>query len=595
MKYWQKLLHYRTQVLGKNESEIDSPEFFVSAEGKKSPQKELEAMIAGLNSDKAQSFVCKFPLRYKWLKNTIENNWSFTTSSCDIYNSFVNKLDAKNLSLVFSSFYINNPGSTFGHTFIRVSRYENFHNNELLDYAINFAAEDAKDGVVLYMLKGLAGYYPGRFSVVPYYYKIREYNDHEFRDIWDYDLGLTKDQISRVVDHIWELGSVHFDYFYFTENCSYHILGLLNVAYDDVDVMSVLSPIYVLPIDTVKEMKNLGLIKDRKVRVSAYGRLLKETEDFSSKKLELVKDVASHPDLVEKITKSYNDKEAADLLDASISALDYLKAEKILLNEKKTTEQRESLLEQRAINPHISETLKFDPKKMFPPDESHDSSRLGIFAGDRYKEGSFTGLEWRAAQHELLDPSQGQLKNSQVVIFDVKLRYQSVDYVTKNVILDRFRMVDLKKYQPSDFWNNSVSFDLAVGLDQRKDCQSKDCVDPTLTFGVGNSTAFGEDIILTFLLGGNYLYDRIYENDSLLGLGPKLNFLILKDKFSLGVDASYFLPSELFDGWLKRRVTYDLDLRYFMHQNTSLFFKTSHIDQDVGNFHEAQVGVYFYH
>ena len=74
-----------------------------------------------------------------------------------------------------------------------------------------------------------------------------------------------------------------------------------------------------------------------------------------------------------------------------------------------------------------------------------------------------------------------------------------------------------------------------------------------------------------------------------------MNFLILKDHFSLGLDAGYFLPTELFDRWLKRRITYDLDFRYFLKRNTGLFFKTNNIDQDVGNLHEAQVGVYFYH
>lgn len=595
MSYWHKLLHYRPNLLGKMVSEVDSKDFFVSKDGKNSPEAELEKFIELLNSDKAQTYVCKFPLRYKWLKETIMNDWSFTTKSCAIYNSFVGKLEAKNLSLVFSSFYINNPGSTFGHTFLRVSRYKDFRQNELLDYAINFAAQSSKDNVVLYMMKGLAGYYPGKFAVVPYYYKIREYNDHEFRDIWDYDLGLNQEQINRVVDHIWEMGEVYFDYFYFTENCSYHILGLLNVAYDDVDILSGLSPIYVLPIDTVKEMKKLSLIKDRKVRVSAYGKLLKETEGYTTDKLNLVKEIANNPALAKDITEKYEVKEGADLLDASISALDYLKAEKVLLNDKKTTEEREELLVLRAENPHISEELKFDSKKMNAPDDAHDSSRLGIFAGDRYQQGTFTGLEWRAAQHDLLDPHQGHLKNSQVVMFDIRLRYQTIDFDSQKFILDRFRMIDLKKYQASDFWNSSVSFDLAIGFDQRKDCQSKDCLDPILTFGAGSSVAFIDDYVLSFLLGGSYAYDQVYENNSLLSLGPKLNFLVLKDDFSLGFDVGYFLPNEFSETWLRRRINYDLEARYFLKRNTGLFFKTNHIDQDVGNEHEAQVGVYFYH
>ncbi|MBA2403523.1 MAG: hypothetical protein H0V66_02030, partial [Bdellovibrionales bacterium] len=369
----------------------------------------------------------------------------------------------------------------------------------------------------------------------------------------------------------------------------------LNVAYDELDILKGLSPVYVLPIDTVKEMKKLGLIKKRKVRVSAYGRLLKETEGMSKEKLTLVKEMALEPSRARGITDKMEVEEGAKLLDASISALDYLKAEQVLMNEKKTTEERRELLGLRAANPHISEDLVFDLEKMPAPDDAHDSSRLGIFAGDRYQHGAFTGFEWRAAQHELLDPSQGHLRNSQVIIFDAKFRYQTIHFDQQKFILERFRLMDLKKYQPSDFWNSSIAFDLGIGLDQRKDCQSQDCLGPTMTFGVGSSAAFNPDYVLTLLLGGSYRYDRIYENDSLLSLGPKLNFLILKDQFSMGIDAGYFLPTELFDGWLKRRISYDLDFRYFLRRNTSLFFKTSHLDQEVGNEHEAQVGVYFFH
>jgi hypothetical protein len=499
------------------------------------------------------------------------------------------------LSLVFSSFYINNPGSTFGHTFIRASRYREFRTNELLDYAINFAAQDSKDNVFFYMLKGLAGFYPGRFSVVPYYYKIREYSDHEFRDVWDYDLGLDQEQVDRVIDHAWELGAAHFDYFYFTENCSYHILGLLNVAYDEADLLKGLNPLFVLPIDTVKEMKKHGLIKERKVRVSTYGKLLKETEGLSSQELSLVKEIALDPSKAKAAFGKLDDKRAASLLDASISALDYLKAEAVLMNEKKATEERQELLVLRAENPIVSEELVYNTRAMNAPDDSHGSSRLGIFAGDRYQEGAFTGFEWRAAQHEILDPSQGQLRSAQVVMFDFKFRYQTVDFHSTKVIVDRFRFIDLKKYQASDFWNDSISFDLGVGIDQRRECLSKDCLNPVVTFGVGTSIEASRDYVLSLLMGGSYLRDKIYQNDSLLGLGPKINMLVLKDHFSLGLDAGYFMPTELFDGWQRRRISYDLDFRFFLKRNTSLFLKSTNIDQNVGMIHEAQAGVYFYH
>jgi hypothetical protein len=96
-------------------------------------------------------------------------------------------------------------------------------------------------------------------------------------------------------------------------------------------------------------------------------------------------------------------------------------------------------------------------------------------------------------------------------------------------------------------------------------------------------------------MGGSYIREKIYENDSLLNLGPKLNFLVLKDKYALSIDAGYFLPTELFETWQKRRISYDLDLRYFLNRQTALFLKTNNLDQEVGKVHEGQVGIYFYH
>ncbi len=593
--YWHKLLHYRPTSSHGYLSQVDSLDFFVAKNGKNSPEEELVKSLEILDSPQGQDFVCKFPLRYKWLKRQLGQPWKYTLEPCHVYRSFIEKLAAKRVSLVFSSFYINNPGSTFGHTFLRVSRYAEFGTNELLDYAINFAAHETKDNVFFYIIKGLFGFYPGRFSVIPYYYKIREYSDHEFRDIWDYDLNLSLSQTEAVIDHIWELGTAHFDYFYFTENCSYHILGLLNVAYEQVDLLAHLSPLYVLPIDTVKELKRYHLIKEKKVRVSAYGKLLKETKDMGSEEKELVKQMALSPFKVQDFLKSKDENKSAALLDASISALDYLKSDAILRSEKKANEERRQLLLARADNPQISQNLDFSQDMLPAPDDSHNSSRLGFFAGERHEDGGFGGFEWRAAQHELLDPSHGQLRSSQIVIADARVKYQTINFHSSNFILDRLRLIDLKKYQPSDFWNDSIAWDLGLGLDQRRECQSRDCLNPVATFGVGNSVEFFPDYILSILMGGSYQWDHSYQNNSLLNLGPKFNFLVLKEQFSLGLDAGYFLPTELFDGWLKRRVIYNLDVRYFLDRNTSLFFKTANMVLAPGDFHEAQVGLYFYH
>ena len=44
--YWLRLLHYRRNILGINESEIDDPTFFVSPIGRTDPSAELDATLA---------------------------------------------------------------------------------------------------------------------------------------------------------------------------------------------------------------------------------------------------------------------------------------------------------------------------------------------------------------------------------------------------------------------------------------------------------------------------------------------------------------------------------------------------------------------
>ena len=74
--------------------------------------------------------------------------------------------------MVFASAHMSAPASMFGHTFLRVdSAYE----SPLLSYAVNYAATiNRSDGGIAYAFKGIFGFYPGYYSILPYYEKVRE-------------------------------------------------------------------------------------------------------------------------------------------------------------------------------------------------------------------------------------------------------------------------------------------------------------------------------------------------------------------------------------------------------------------------------------
>src|SRR5207247_7522605 len=102
------------------------------------------------------------------------------------------------------------------------------------------------------------GGYPGTFSILPYYLKVREYSDMENRDLWEYELELAPPELERVLLHLWELLPAYYQYYFFDENCSYHLLGLLQVARPELELPAPFRW-WALPVDTVRsEERRVG-------------------------------------------------------------------------------------------------------------------------------------------------------------------------------------------------------------------------------------------------------------------------------------------------------------------------------------------------
>ena len=229
-KRWLRLGHYRCG-LWSCVSEQDGPAFFLSPKGFSDPKAELVATIDAFKVNKVKKFanelpeqaaICQYPARLKWLSSKT-GNWKTDPllKNCKGYMDFFKKLDAYRASLVFSSYYLNNPSSAMGHTLLKLERksiVQSGGQGDLLSYGINYAAVPTTSNPVLYAFLGLVGGFHGAFASLPYYYKVREYNDFESRDLWEYELNFTQEEIDFMVAHIWELGFSVFNYYYLTEH-----------------------------------------------------------------------------------------------------------------------------------------------------------------------------------------------------------------------------------------------------------------------------------------------------------------------------------------------------------------------------------------
>ena len=265
---WHILLHY--QPNGDNFiSEVDDLDFFNAKNGKTNPQAELAATLQAFFAVKSQDnqhHQCKFIARYQWLKQQLNFDIKrLPPQPCPEFADWLEQLQPAGLTLIFPAAYLNNPSSAFGHTLLRIDQVGQTQATRLLAQALNYAAKTDENNSFMFAIKGIIGGYSGQFSMLPYYKKVTEYSDMENRDIWEYQLDFSLTEIYRMLRHIWELDKIKFDYFFFDENCSYHLLSLLEAARPSLHLRDKLWP-WVIPGETVRIINAAKLVKNKVFR-----------------------------------------------------------------------------------------------------------------------------------------------------------------------------------------------------------------------------------------------------------------------------------------------------------------------------------------
>jgi len=194
-RYWHVMLHYKGNCFG-TKSLIDDPRFFLAEKGKYDPKAELHATIRAFFEPEREGQkhpVCRFIARYHWLKEQLSiDSGRLPVPVCEEFNRIIENVRPETANIIFPTSHINSPASMFGHTFLTV---DTANRNKLLSYAVNYSALTRETFGPLYAFKGVFGFYKGYFSIQPYYEKIREYNDYNQRDIWEYRLNLTRKKL----------------------------------------------------------------------------------------------------------------------------------------------------------------------------------------------------------------------------------------------------------------------------------------------------------------------------------------------------------------------------------------------------------------
>ncbi|CEL31553.1 MULTISPECIES: DUF4105 domain-containing protein [Pseudomonas] len=492
-RFWISLGHYETAKLGGWRSYVSDKKFFLAPDGNEHPDRELAATVQALYAPASlgeQHAQCVYPARTRWLKTQL-NLTDLPMPACAEYKKWFKDVSPHSAVMIFPAAYLNSPSSMFGHTLLRIDQADvQSDKTSLLSYAINFGAYiEGSDNSILYAWKGLMGGYPGLFALVPYQEKLSEYRSLENRDLWEYRLNLTQEETARMVEHVWELKQIQFDYFFFDENCSYRLLELLQVARPSLRLTEQF-PLTAIPTDTVKAVKEAGLVESIEYRPSRERELLSRAEPLTDEEQQWVLKVSAEQQVLqEPAFKALPRARQALIIDAAY------RLERYRANGQERDPQRaqRSFELLRAINKNPAPELEIPRPGL--PEDGHESRTWQAGLGTR-GDRAFAEYGLRMAYHDLNDNAESFPLGAQIEILQMKLR----QYEGNHWQFQQLDLATIRSLTPRNELLQPLSWQVTGGLERVPGKHDDETLVSHVNGGGGGTWQLGEDV-LGFALG----------------------------------------------------------------------------------------------
>ena len=538
--FWISLGHYETAKLGGWRSYVSDKKFFLAADGNEHPDHELAATVQALYAPASageQHAQCVYPARTRWLKAQL-NLTDLPTVDCAEFKQWFKDVSPHSAVMIFPAAYLNSPSSMFGHTLLRIDQADvQSDKTSLLSYAINFGAYiEGSDNSILYAWKGLMGGYPGLFALVPYQEKLSEYRSLENRDLWEYRLNLTQAETARMVEHVWELKQIKFDYFFFDENCSYRLLELLQVARPSLRLTEQF-PLTAIPTDTVKAVKEAGLVESIQYRPSRERELLSRAAPLTDEEQQWVLKVSADQKQLQAPTFKAQPRDRQALIIDAAYRLERYRANG---QERDPARAQRSFELLRAINQNPAPELDIPQPGL--PEDGHESRTWQAGLGTRGDK-AFGEYGLRMAYHDLNDNAESFPLGAQIEILQLKLRqYEGNDWQ-----LQQLDLATIRSLTPRNELLQPLSWQVTGGLERVPGKHDDETLVSHVNGGGGGTWQLGDDL-LGFALGTV----RVEHNNDFAGfIAPAAGFntgLLWKNplgNFSLEAKGDYFTNGEV--------------------------------------------------
>ncbi len=586
-RYWHTLVHYVPTVLG-TESRIDDPKFFLAPDGKKSPRAEmiatLQAYFAPVGTNERTHAIYRFPARLHWLKQ--ELNWDgsgLPMQEAQKFRQVYDYLKPASVALIYPAAYMGSPASMFGHTMVVFDAKDK---NRLLSQAMTYAALTGQGFGPLFAFEGIFGFYKGYYSAMPYYDKVQEYTAIGHRDVWEYELNFNQEEVDQLFRHAWEVQDVFSYYYFFTENCSYNLFYLLDAGRPSLHTTDFNRP-FVIPIDTVKYIDDLGLVRTKTYRPSQVTQIKWLAAHLPDHERDLALACArgqtNAADIAAAIT---NREEKIRMMDLASEYTQFLYTDRKLAVE----DYRPRFLKVLKIRSALGQGD--DVAALLPapdhPEDGHAPAKLSLGSGVQNGD-YFSSLYLRPAYHGILDNDDGFTRGAQIEFLNLELRY----YPNRGrVELQNVDIVEVLSLAPRDALFDPSSWKVKMGLTQSDRHDDQDRLMAHLNTGAGETWRTGRDGIICAMIEAEPQLGRDFKADYAIGAGPSLCLVQSVTRSWKIVAQARALYMAVGDQLWEQCYSIDQDFR--LRRNLSVSLGLLHGRMDTTNTDEAQLRLNIY-
>lgn len=517
---WLKLLHYEPDSGSSSgfRSAIHDDAFFLAGTGATDPQAEFEATLNAFalepGNDPDAHAQCRFPARFIWTRQLLGLK-APAALECAAFTEWNRRNGIDSLSLVYATGYLGNPASFYGHTLLKFNSAGDSGQSQLLDNSLNYGAVvPPNENPLRYMYKGVFGGYIGGFSEVEYYFHTGVYGEVELRDLWEYELSLSRAQVDFVVAHGWEVLRREYTYYFFRKNCAYRIAELLNI----IEGLNVLpsSRLATIPQAVIQKMAQgtlhgQPLIREVRYHPSRQTRLYTRFYALSAPERAAVRAAAQQPDQLPRVLDNASNLAARQrILDTLLDYYQYVREPEQGAVDANNRHYQRVLQARFSLPPGATE---MPLKRRSAPHQGRNPSLVRLGALHNSVRGNGVLLSLRPAYYDVLDSGNGHIKNSVLSMGEI-----TAVHFNGQTELRRFNLINLESLNdsvtglPGDsgrYWK------LRVGA-QADSLGCSECLVVVAEGALGKARRISQNLLLGISAGG-MLQDN-YQNSGYLSV-----------------------------------------------------------------------------